>query len=123
MNKVFFIIAMVTLFSLSLFGEAKDFSMVNTQIGLDLPSIAKVNHNEDGQIVSLLGANIGLGISYKKYFSPLEASKFNPYWGVGTVAIIVPYVQVGADYVMDNGFYIGGGLFWISPEIHFGFMF
>jgi hypothetical protein len=109
MNKVFLIIAMLTLFSLSLFGKTEDFSKLNTQIGLDLPSIAKVYHNKDGEIVSFLGINfIGFGISYKKFFRPLKPNKINPYLNVGTIIITAPYAQVGADYVKDNGFYFGG---------------
>ena len=123
MKKALLVIGFILVLSLALFAESKDLSQVNTQIGFDFPTIAKVNHNEDGQIVSLLGANVGLGISYKKYFNPVQPNKINPYWGVGTVAILVPYVAVGADYVMDSGLYIGGGVVYLAPELHFGFLF
>ena len=123
MKKAILILTFIFVLSILLFAETKDLSQVNTQIGLYLPSIAKVNHNENGQIVSLFGANLGIGISYKKYFQPVETNKFNPCWGVGTIAIIVPYVAVGADYVMDNGFYIGGGLVYLAHEVHFGVLF
>lgn len=123
MKKALLVVAFILVLSIALFAEAKDLSQVHTQIGFDFPTIAKVNHNEDGQIVSLLGANVGLGISYKKYFKPVEQNKINPYWGVGTVAIIMPYIAVGVDYMIDNGLYIGGGVVYLAPEVHFGYMF
>jgi len=70
-----------------------------------------------------LGANFLLGISYKKFFEPLEPGRFNPYWGIGTVSILIPYFQIGGDYLFDNGFYLGGGLILLAPELHFGFVF
>ncbi len=123
MKKALLVAVFMLILSLALFAESKDFSTLNTQIGFDFPTVAKVNHNESGEIVSLLGANMGLGISYKRYFQPLQPNKINPYWGVGTIAILVPYVAVGVDYAMDNGFYIGGGLVYLAPEVHFGIMF
>jgi hypothetical protein len=96
-------------------------------IGLDSPFIGWLNPNmidkETGGKISDLGINLGLGISYRRYFEPLKTDTFNPYFALGTFAIIIPYVGIGADYVWGNGFYLGGGLIWIIPEIHGGFMF
>jgi hypothetical protein len=96
-------------------------------IGLDAPIIGWLNPNlideKTGFITSNLGINYGLGVSYKRYFNPLGTNKFNPYWCAGTFAIILPYIGIGGDYVWDNGFYFGGGLIYIIPEIHGGFLF
>ena len=96
-------------------------------IGLDSPFIGWLNpnmvNNETGPIISNLGINLGLGVSYRKYFNPVRTNQFNVYWAAGTVALIIPYLGIGGDYFWDNGFYFGGGLIWIVPEIHGGFLF
>ena len=95
-------------------------------VGLDAPLVGWLNPNlidKSGPIISNLGVNYGLGISYRRYFNPVQTNQFNPYWAAGTVALIVPYVGIGGDYVWDSGFYFGGGLIWIVPEIHGGFLF
>jgi hypothetical protein len=95
-------------------------------VGLDAPLVGWLNPNlidKSGPIISNLGVNYGLGISYRRYFNPVQTNQFNPYWGAGTVALIIPYLGIGGDYVWDNGFYFGGGLIWIIPEIHGGYLF
>ena len=96
-------------------------------IGLDSPFVGWLNPNlidkQGGEITSNLGINLGLGVSYRHYFKPVQIDEFNPYWAAGTVAIIIPYLGIGGDYVWRNGFYLGAGLIWIIPEIHGGYMF
>ena len=95
-------------------------------VGLDAPLVGWLNPNlidKSGPIISNLGVNYGLGVSYRRYFNPVQTNQFNTYWGVGTVALIIPYLGIGGDYVRDNGFYLGAGIIWIIPEIHGGFMF
>jgi len=96
-------------------------------IGLDSPFVGWLNPNlvnkETGPIVSNLGINLGLGVSYRKYFEPVKTNQFNPYWAAGTFAVIIPYLGIGGDYYWNNGFYFGGGIIWIVPEIHGGFLF
>jgi len=95
-------------------------------VGLDAPLVGWLNPNlidKSGPIISNLGVNYGLGISYRRYFNPVQTNQFNPYWGAGTVALIIPYLGIGGDYVWDSGFYFGGGLIWIIPEIHGGYLF
>lgn len=96
-------------------------------IGLDSPVIGWVNPNlmdkQSGQVISDLGINLGIGVSYRRYFNPVQTNQLNPYWAAGTFAIIIPYLGIGGDYVWDNGFYLGAGLIWIFPEIHGGFFF
>lgn len=96
-------------------------------IGLDAPLIGWLNPNlvdkQSGQAISNLGINWGLGVSYKHYFEPASTNKFNTYWAAGTFAVLFPYIGIGGDYIWDNGFYLGGGIIYIVPEIHGGFMF
>jgi hypothetical protein len=96
-------------------------------IGLDSPVLGWLNpnlvNNETSPTISNLGINLGLGVSYRRYFNPVQTNQFNTYWAAGTVALIIPYLGIGGDYVWDNGFYLGGGLIWIVPEIHGGFLF
>ena len=96
-------------------------------IGLDAPFVGWLNPNlvdkQSGEIVSDLGINLGLGVSYRRYFNPLQTNQLNPYWAAGTVALIIPYLGIGVDFVWDSGFYFGGGLIWIFPEIHGGYLF
>lgn len=102
-------------------------AVARNTIGLDAPFIGWLNPNmidqQGGSKISNLGINLGLGVSYRRYFEPLRTNTFNPYFALGTVAIIIPYLGIGADYVWSNGFYLGGGLIWVVPEIHGGFMF
>lgn len=86
-------------------------------LGLDFPTYGVVTRNAAGQIIGVSGFNFGLGYSQKNYNKPLETNIFNGYWGWGTMGLIVPYVDFGADYVMDSGFYFGGmiGLLLIIP--------
>jgi hypothetical protein len=95
----------------------------NNTLGLDMPTLGWLERNSDGKIVSNFGINYALGLSYRRYFEPLKTNSLNTYWALGTVFVILPYLGVGVDYVWDGGFYFGGGLFWIIPEIHGGFMF
>ena len=79
--------------------------------------------NGRGAKIDELGVNLGLGVSFRRFFGPVKTNQFNPYWAAGTVAIIIPYLGIGADYVWNNGFYLGGGIIWLVPEIHAGFLF
>ena len=96
-------------------------------VGLDFPFVGWFNPNlvdkQSGPIISNLGINLGLGVSYKRYFEPASTNRFNTYWAVGTVVVIIPYLGIGGDYIWDNGWYLGCGLIWIIPEIHGGYMF
>ena len=83
--------------------------------GFDLPTVGWARANEEGEIIGYRGVNFGLGYSEKRYFDPMEFEEFNPYWGFGTVALIIPYVEVGGDYAFaqrDDGtfFTVGGAI-------------
>lgn len=66
-----------------------------------------VEKDSSGRIVSIGGFNRGLGISFKHYFSPLEKSSWNSFWGWGITSVILPYYEIGTDYVYETGWYIG----------------
>jgi hypothetical protein len=95
----------------------------NGSLGLDSPFFGWLDHDQSGTVISDLGINLGLGVSYRRYFGPVQTNQFNGYWAAGTVALIIPYLGVGADYVWDSGIYFGCGLIWVVPEIHGGIMF
>jgi hypothetical protein len=93
-------------------------------VGLDNPCFGFLIKNNSEQVTGNIGINYGLGIGYKNYFTgPMKTNQFNGYFSLGTVLLILPYIGVGGDYVWDNGFYLGGGIIYIIPEIHGGFMF
>ncbi|MEB3831948.1 hypothetical protein LKK83_31315 [Phormidium sp. CCY1219] len=75
--------------------------------GFDLPTFGWVTTDARG-VDSVLGINASLGISYKKYFESAIADRFNPAWGVGTLAIALPYATIGGDYQWTSGWYLGG---------------
>ena len=94
-------------------------------VGIDLPNYGWAETNEQGQITGYEGFNVGLGYSKKNYFEPgLKINQFNPYWGWGTVVLILPYIEAGGDYVLepnanDEFWSFGGavGLYALVPSI------
>ena len=85
----------------------------NMMVGLDLPTVGWAISNEVGEITGYRGVNLGLGYSEKRYFDPMKYSSFNTYWGFGTIAIIMPYGEIGGDYAFarqsDGSFFTLGG--------------
>lgn len=90
--------------------------------GFDLPNFGWVRMDGRG-VDSVLGINVGLGVSYKKYFQPALPGQFTGSWGVGTFALVLPYATIGGDYQWDNGWYAGGnigaGLYYFDDVIPF----
>ncbi len=100
----------------------------DTMIGLDFPTYGWSVTNERGEVIGYRGVNLGIGYSAKNYFSPLEYDKFNSFWGWGTVAILVPYVEIGGDYVFtpsDHGSFwaVGGAIGLYSVRLSFSYRF
>lgn len=100
-------------------------------VGLgSLPTIGWTRFNENGQLVAVTGFNLGLGYS-ARYFRTedgLQPDRFNNYWGWGTVALIIPYIEFGWLYAMPMGskgglFVIDLGFIYILPHIGLGFYF
>jgi hypothetical protein len=143
-KKIAFVLALIVFISVPVL--CADTSSFKYSIGLDNPFIGVLQRNSSGQIEANLGVSLGLGISYKRYFSSLKFNRefdpskienFSTYWAIGTFALILPYAGVGLDYAWDNGFYIGAGLIvssairyvgpgymgYVGPEIHAGLMF
>ncbi|MCT7982553.1 hypothetical protein NG796_04530 [Laspinema sp. A4] len=90
--------------------------------GFDLPNFGWVRMDGEG-VDSVLGINLSLGVSYKKYFQPAVPGQFTGSWGVGTLALALPYATIGGDYQWDNGWYAGGnigaGLYYFDDVIPF----
>ncbi|HEY9837857.1 MAG TPA: hypothetical protein V6D27_13290 [Vampirovibrionales bacterium] len=77
--------------------------------GFDLPNFGWVRMAGEG-VDSVLGINVSLGVSYKKYFQPAVPGQFTGSWGLGTLALALPYATIGGDYQWDNGWYAGGNI-------------
>jgi len=83
----------------------KEKESANTIVGLSKPAFGAARYNDKGEIKAFHGINWGLGYSYRGYFTPLKEG-INGYWEAGTVAILVPYAEAGADFVFgmeDDG--------------------
>ncbi|MFW6422058.1 MAG: hypothetical protein ACOCZX_04435 [Candidatus Bipolaricaulota bacterium] len=73
-------------------------------IGFSLPTIGWTHYNDRGKIDSLNGINAGLGYSWRGYFGDgVDMGEFNGYWGAGTMAILVPYLEIGTTYAQPLG--------------------
>jgi len=143
-KKLAFVLALIVLISVPVL--CADPSSYKYSVGLDNPFIGMLLRDPSGQIQADLGVSLGLGISYKRYFSslkfnsdfdPARTEKFSPFWSIGTFALVLPYAGIGLDYAWNNGFYIGAGLIvgsairyvgpgymgYVGPEIHGGLMF
>lgn len=95
-------------------------------IGWAFPNFGWVQYNDADQITGYKGFNLGFGYSSKTYYEPgVEMDDFNNYWGWGTLAFIVPYLNIGTDYaipVNDHSFVtVGGeaGIVTIIPYVNF----
>lgn len=103
------------------FAEEAEKPSFDLSLGFDFPTIGfSIEKNDDGQMVAVRGVNIGLGYSAKHFFKPAELNSFNGFWHWGTVALIVPYIGVGAEYITNSGFYFSIFTVYIAPAIGFG---
>jgi len=96
----------------------------HTVIGFSLPTIGVVHYNEAEQITSVTGFNIGLGYSARYFYAEdgLQPNRFNGYWGWGTIALILPYIEFGTAYPIpvgrgDQYIVFDLGLIYIIPYI------
>lgn len=91
-------------------------------IGLDFNMFGtNVIYNGSGSIVAASYINLGLGITFKNFFSPVEFNKFNFYWQWGTICLIIPFIGVGGEYIASSGFYFGIGLYYfVAPMVYIG---
>ncbi|MBU0580870.1 MAG: hypothetical protein KKA19_06805 [Candidatus Margulisbacteria bacterium] len=122
-KKVLLAMMVMILVAGSSFAALEDKNLQTGLIFLDLPALSAVHKNNNDQITSFTGVNVGLGISHRSFFSPVKANNWNVHWDIGTIILLIPYVGIGADYIWDNGWYLGVGTFYIIPEIHGGVYF
>jgi len=124
MKKFLLVIMLLSFTVISLSAEFEgNFVEGDTLIGIGLPTYGWAVKNDEGAITGYNGINLALGYSSRHYFEPLEYNQWNPYWHWGTVALLVPYIGIGADYQTNGGFYIGVGTIYIAPYIEFGVKF
>ncbi len=100
-------------------------------VGLgSLPTIGWTHFDDGGNLVRVTGLNLALGYS-ARYYTPddgLRPDRFNNYWGWGTFALIIPYLEFGWLYAIPMGegpqlFTIDLGFIYIFPRIGLGFYF
>ena len=63
--------------------------------------------DENGAIKRILGFNLGLGVGYRRYFKPAVPDQFNFSFHVGTVFLVFPVVGGGAEYMWEQGWFVG----------------
>ena len=68
--------------------------------GLHSPVYGEAKLDVFGNITGWTGPNLGLGWTWKTYFSPLELQKVNFYYEFGTNLVIFPYIGAGFDYAL-----------------------
>ena len=107
MRKMFLAFLMVGVLGFAL---AQQQGAPKFSVGLDSPVFAWVTTDENGGITSLFGFNLGLGLSYRSYFEPLQVKKGSTYWEAGTILLIDPYFGIGYDYRFTEEIYAGGGI-------------
>lgn len=81
-------------------GFAEEMPKLTMVIGLDFPTIGWVRYDQEGFIRGAWGFNFGLGVSSRNYTAKegLQPEKLNFFWGWGTIAVIVPYIEFGITY-------------------------
>ena len=94
-------------------------------LGLGFPTIGSIRYDDEGNLDRVSGFNLGLGWSFR-YFTgdPWEPEAFNSYWGWGTIALIIPYVEFGFSYPIpisegDRFLVIDFGLLYLIPYFQF----
>ncbi|MFO7819742.1 MAG: hypothetical protein R6V17_05830 [Halanaerobacter sp.] len=121
--KKILVLALVLTFAFSLTIQAKESvsaDIISQQVeevpqkmvGFDFPSYGWVETNEAGEITGYEGFNLGLGYSKKNYYEAgLEVNRWNNYWGWGTTLILIPYGEIGTEYVFEPN---SKGDFWTA---------
>ena len=124
MKKLFFVLfLLVFVFQGLSFAALEDKKIESGLLFLDLPVLSMVHHDANKQITSFTGVNGGLGLTHRMYFEPLKVKDWNMSWEIGTLFILLPYIGVGADYVWENGWYLGVGTLYILPYPRAGVFF
>jgi hypothetical protein len=115
MKKVFLIAVLLACFSFA--------ARPTMEIGAFETLIGWKQYTSGGQLESIMGVNWLMGFTYKRYFNRLQAKTINPYWMVGTVAVVVPMAGIGLDYVIDQNWTVGGALGLPLTNLHVSYSF
>jgi len=68
------------------------------QVGFSFPAFGWVTLRDDGRVDRVSGFNVALGLSYRKYPQGLTPGRFNFFWGYGTLAVVLPYIEAGGTF-------------------------
>ncbi|MFC1767309.1 hypothetical protein ACFLZ2_01995 [Candidatus Margulisiibacteriota bacterium] len=123
MKKFALLLILLLAFQIPAFADLASADVQTGLVILDLPGLSAVDRNENNEITSFTGVNLGLGISHRSFFEPVKANQWNNSWDIGTVALLIPYVGIGTDHVWENGWYFGVGTIYIIPIIRGGLYF
>ena len=76
-------------------------------LGFGIPAFGTLHYDETNSLASVSGFNLALGFSTRQFKneSGLQPNRFNSYSGWGTLLFIIPYVEIGAYYLIP----IAGG--------------
>ncbi len=79
-------------------------SLPSNRAGLSLLAYGRAIYGDKGQITGYQGINWLLGYTAQYYFNKngMQPNKFNTFWQWGTVALLIPYIGIGGDYVISN---------------------
>lgn len=89
--------------------------ILNHRAGLSLLLFGSAMYGDNGQITGYQGLNLLLSYTAQYYFNKvgIQLNQFNWFWQWGTVALILPCIGVGRDYVIP--IYIGVGGDYVIP--------
>jgi hypothetical protein len=93
------------------------------EIGAFETLIGWKQYTPGGQLESIMGVNWLMGFTYKRYFGRVQVKSINPYWMVGTTAVVVPMAGIGLDYVVDQNWTFGGALGLPLTNLHASYSF
>jgi len=126
LRMVFMVVLIVSLgacLSMVAFGQTKaDGSPFERSFGLAFPTFGTIHYSDEGLINKMTGFNLALGYSARYYRDGLVPEDFNTYWGWGTLALLIPYVEFGVSYPFEVGdkgnlLVLDLGLIYIAPRI------
>jgi hypothetical protein len=81
--------------------------------------------NSQGETIGYEGISIVfLGYVSRNYYNPIKPGSWNNFWQWGTIALFIPYIGIGTEYVSnDNSFTFSLYTIYILPMIDFAFSF
>lgn len=106
--KQFLFLTVILLFSLTTFGAGWKYT---TDIDIDIPFhniLLPVPIFTKISAYGFEGFNpFQIGYYFKRYVAPIKSDTFDAYINFGTVLLIVPYLDIGVDYINESGLYMG----------------